>query len=168
MRLPSRQAKAQRIAQAIYGDMDFGAKPATTATQRLLPTFFVRQRHTDGHAQSCCQSSRFPCQGRVQNGRTSAATPRFRTSVRSVCKCYSSSHNALAASAIAPHCGLPTSLLRRIGDKRLHLYPHRLVSLVAESPVFLSIDGRLGSHLSCAYFTALLQMSTQPSNQSIL
>jgi len=146
--LPSTQAKAQGITKGIHRNIDFGTKPTTTASKRLLTAFFVRQQNTDEPERWCCQSSHFPCQGHRQSVQTFFATPHVRTSAQNACKSYSISRIRQAASAIVLHCDLPISRLLRSGDTLLRLCQHKHSGLLIKSPVFSSIGYCLVSHLS--------------------
>ncbi len=147
MALSSGQTKAQRVAQAIDSSMKLGAKATATAPQGLFPAFFVCLRHRDGHAQSCCQSARFPCRHHRQSGLTSVPIHPAHTSAQSVCRWCSTSHTRQAASAIALHYGLSTSPLRQNDGNRPH-FQHKHSGLGSNSPEFSSISHQVWSHHS--------------------
>jgi hypothetical protein len=139
MALSSGQSQAQRIAQPIDSNMDFAAKSAATAPQRLFTTFFVRLLHMDGHAQSCYPASRFPYPGHQQNSSTFSPKRPFYTSARSVYRHCSIARTPLAVIAIVLRCGLSISPLPQTVGSFAHLSRHRHSPLVAKSSVSLPI-----------------------------
>ena len=143
--LSSSQVQPQRVAQSIDCDMNLGGEPTATTTQRLrfLPaTFFVRQRRKDVPAQWCCQSARFPCRGRRQNGSTSVPRHLGHTIGQNVCKRCSISHTRLVRAAIGNRCDSSRARLRRSDGTLLHSRC-RHSGLLSRMTGFLSIENRL-------------------------
>ena len=143
--------------------MNFAAKATSTTSQGLLTAFFVRQRHRDGPAPSCCQSSHFPYRGHRQKWRASVAKHQPYTSAQSVYRHCSTSRTRQAANAIAHHCGLSISRLPQSGGRLAHLCQHRHSGLVSRNPEFVV-------HCSSVSLTSVMQtilrsyrqMSTEP------
>ncbi len=142
------QTQAQRIAQSIHRHVDFATKAATNSVPRLAPHFFERLRHRDVPAQSCYQSSHFPCLDPGQNDRACVPKHRPYTSARSVYKHCSNSHTRQAANAIAIRSGSSISPLQQSGGRLARLFQYRHSALVSRNPESSSIDRRLVSRLS--------------------
>jgi len=154
MNLPRAQVQAQRIPQTIDDKMQLRTETASATPPglRLLPAaFFVRLRHRDGHAQSCYRSSRFPYPHHRQTGSTSAPTRQHHTSVRSVCRPYSSSHTRSGASAIALRFDLSTKSLRQTAGIHSR-HPRKHVDLGVGSPAVCSIARLVTLHSSSDKF----------------
>ena len=107
MPLTRSQNEAQRVAQGINANMDFGAKSATAATQRLFSlssVFLKHQRHTDEPAQRCYPKSGFPYLGHQQSAGACFARFPCHTSGRNVCRRCSSYHISQVTPATEPQC----------------------------------------------------------------
>ena len=119
VRLSRRQAQAQRIAQTVHRDMNFGAEAAATTPQclaLLVSAFFVRQLRRDERAQSWRPLAHVPYPGCWRNAQTFAPRRLHHTIVRNACKRYSNSHIRQAANAIALHCAVSKGQLRQSAD----------------------------------------------------
>lgn len=156
MRLPRRQAQAQGIAQGIHHHMHFGTEPTPATSQRLrrlTAAFFVRLPRTGERAQSCCQSSHFPCRHRWQKHSAFAPTPPHCTTGQTAYRYYSSSHTRSAAVATVRHCARSITRLRQIGGTA-PLVPHTHSGRLSRMPEFSSIRRQIVSHLSFDQFTS--------------
>ena len=143
--LPGSQMQPQRVTQSIDRDVNLGGEPTTTTTQRLrflTTAFFVPRPRKDVPAQWCCQSARFPCRGRRQNGSTSVPTHLGHTSGQSACRRCSISHIRWVRAAIANRCGSSRAHLQR-NDGILLRYQCKHSGLISGMTGFLSIENRL-------------------------
>ena len=139
--LPGRHCQAQRVAQAVDRDMDFGAKTTAATSQRLYlltARFFGRRLRRDEHAQWWNRSFHFPYPGHRQS--TGASVPRCpgRTSGQTACTPCSISRILLVKAAIGHRSGLSRAPLLHSGGSRFR-YRHIHAGRFSENPAFSSI-----------------------------
>jgi hypothetical protein len=121
--LSCRHRQAQRVAQAIDRDMDFGAETAATTSQGLRclsACFFGRRPRRDERAQWWSRSSHFPCLDHRHS--VPASVPKYpvHTSEQTAYTPCSISRIRLVKVAIGHHSGLSRAPLQHSGGSRLH------------------------------------------------
>lgn len=116
------QQNTQRIAQGINQDMNLGRESTTTTPQGLrglTTVFFSPPPRYNEHARWCYRASRSPYRGQRQSVRAIHPRRLARTSGRSACRPYSSSHIHSARAATEHHSALSTRHLPGNDDSLL-------------------------------------------------
>lgn len=135
------QRQAQRVAQTVDRDMDFGAEATATTPQRLrflAARFFGRRRRKDVRGRWWNQLSRSPYLDHRRSAGASGPKHLGHTSGRTACTPCSISRIRLVKAAIGHRSGLPRARLQRNGGSRPRCR-HKRVGRFLKTPAFLSI-----------------------------